>query len=188
MISGHYPMLFAQPYLWQFAAAIIVGAGLVRHFYNLKDAGRSGNWIDWLLVYAAGIAVSLVIVSMDLANRNRSAAAGGEPVQLAEVVTIIQNRCVALPFGDAVGREFQGTAEGHRLRHAGRDRALCRSDSAGGGGDPGDAARQPHGDDAGRARAGRPLGARRRRTDAVPWRCARRTGLEPHPGGAASWR
>jgi uncharacterized membrane protein len=70
MISGHYPMLFAQPYLWQFAAAIIVGAGLVRHYYNLKDAGRSGNWIDWLLVYAAGIAISLVIVSMDLANRN----------------------------------------------------------------------------------------------------------------------
>ncbi|HKC46684.1 MAG TPA: urate hydroxylase PuuD, partial [Gemmatimonadales bacterium] len=62
MISSHYPMLFQQPYAWQFAAAIIVGAGLVRHYYNLKDAGRSGNWIDWLLVYAAGVAVSLVIV------------------------------------------------------------------------------------------------------------------------------
>jgi uncharacterized membrane protein len=112
MISGHYPMLFAQPYLWQFAAAIIVCAGLVRHFYNLKDAGRSGNWIDWLLVYAAGIAVSLVIVSMDLANRNRSAAAGGEPVQLAEVVTIIQNRCVACHSATPSDGSFKGPPKG----------------------------------------------------------------------------
>jgi uncharacterized membrane protein len=112
MISGHYPMLFAQPYLWQFAAAIIVGAGLVRHFYNLKDAGRSGNWIDWLLVYAAGVAVSLVIVSMDLANRNRSAAAGDEPVQLAEVVTIIQNRCVACHSATPSDGSFTGPPKG----------------------------------------------------------------------------
>ncbi len=112
MISGHYPMLFQQPYAWEFAAAIIVGAGLVRHFYNLKDAGRSGNWIDWLLVYAAGIAISLVIVSMDLANRNTSAAAGGEPVQLAEVVTVIQNRCVACHSATPSDGSFKGPPKG----------------------------------------------------------------------------
>jgi uncharacterized membrane protein len=112
MISGHYPMLFAQPYLWQFTAAIIVGAGLVRHYYNVKDAGRRGNWIDWLLVYAAGIAVSLVIVSMDLANRNRSAAAGGEPAQLAEVVTVIQNRCVACHSATPSDGSFKGPPKG----------------------------------------------------------------------------
>jgi uncharacterized membrane protein len=112
MIGGHYPMLFAQPYLWQFAAAIIVGAGLVRHYFNLKDAGRSGNWIDWLLVYAAGIAISLVIVSMDLANKNTSAAAGGEPVQLAEVVTIMQNRCVACHSATPSDGSFKGPPKG----------------------------------------------------------------------------
>jgi len=112
MISGHYPILFEQPYAWQFAAAIIVGAGLVRHYYNLKDAGRSGNWIDWLLVCAAGIAISLVIVSMDLANRNRSAAAGGEPVQLAEVVTVIQNRCVACHSATPSDGSFKGPPKG----------------------------------------------------------------------------
>jgi len=112
MISAHYPMLFAQPYLWQFAAAIIVGAGLVRHYYNLKDAGRRGNWIDWLLVYAAGIAVSLVIVSMDLANRNRSAAAGGGAVQMAEVVTVIQNRCVACHSATPSDGSFKGPPKG----------------------------------------------------------------------------
>jgi uncharacterized membrane protein len=112
MISAHYPMLFAQPYLWQFAAAIIVGAGFVRHYHNLKDAGRSGNWIDWLLVYAAGIAISLVIVSMDLANRNTRAAADGGPVQLAEVVTVIQNRCVACHSATPSDGSFKGPPKG----------------------------------------------------------------------------
>jgi len=112
MISAHYPMLFAQPYLWQFAAAIIVSAGLLRHYFNLKDAGRSGNWIDWLLVYAASIAVSLVIVSMDLANRNRSAAAGGGAVQTAEVVTVIQNRCVACHSATPSDGSFKGPPKG----------------------------------------------------------------------------
>jgi uncharacterized membrane protein len=112
MISGHYPMLFAQPYLWQFAAAIIVGAGLVRHYYNLKDAGRRSNWIDWLLVYAAGIAISLVIVSMDLASRDTRAAAGGGPVQLVEVVTIIENRCVACHSATPSDGSFKGPPRG----------------------------------------------------------------------------
>jgi uncharacterized membrane protein len=112
MISGHYPMLFAQPYLWQFAAAIIVGAGLVRHYYNLKDAGRRSNWIDWLLVYAAGIAMSLVIVNMDLASRNTRAAAGGGPVQLVEVVTIIENRCVACHSATPSDGSFKGPPRG----------------------------------------------------------------------------
>jgi len=112
MISSHYPALFEQPYAWLFAAAIIVGAGLVRHYSNLKDAGRSGNWIDWLLVYAAGIAISLVIVSMDLANRNRSTATAGEPVQLAEVVTVIQNRCVACHSATPSDGSFKGPPKG----------------------------------------------------------------------------
>jgi len=112
MISSHYPMLFQQPYAWEFAAAIIIGAGLVRHYYNLKDAGRSCNWMDWLLVYAAGIAVSLVIVSLDLSNRNRGAAAGGEPVPLADVVTIIQNRCVACHSATPSDGSFAGPPKG----------------------------------------------------------------------------
>jgi uncharacterized membrane protein len=94
MVSGHYPMLFDSPHAWLFFAAIFAIGVLVRHFYNLKDAGRSGNWVDWFLVYAAGIAVTLVIVSLDLSNRGDTAVAG-PPVATAEIVPVIQNRCVA---------------------------------------------------------------------------------------------
>ena len=95
MVSSHYPMLFEQPYAWLFFAAVFAIGALVRHFYNLKDAGRTGSWIDWLLVYAAGVAVALVIVSMDLSGGSDGTPVGGPPVATAEIVPVIQNRCVA---------------------------------------------------------------------------------------------
>jgi uncharacterized membrane protein len=95
MVSGHYPMLFEQPYAWLFFAGVFGIGVLVRHFYNLKDAGRTGSWVDWFLVYAASIAIALIIVSLDLWNRGDAATAEGPPVATAEVVPIIQNRCVA---------------------------------------------------------------------------------------------
>jgi uncharacterized membrane protein len=94
MVSSHYPMLFEQPHAWLFFAAILVIGALVRHYYNLKDAGRRGNWIDWLLVYAAGIAVVLIIVSMERARQDEGVA-GGPPMVTAEILPIIQNRCLA---------------------------------------------------------------------------------------------
>lgn len=94
MVSSHYPLLFERPHAWLVFAAIFVIGALVRHYYNLKDAGRSGNWVDWLLVYAAGIAVALVIISLESSGGPEDAAAGG-PLELSEVVTIIENRCLA---------------------------------------------------------------------------------------------
>jgi uncharacterized membrane protein len=95
MVSNHYPMLFEQPYAWLSFAALFVIAALVRHFYNLKDAGRRGNWIDWLLVYALGIAIVLVIVSVDLSRRNEAIATAGPPMATADILPIIENRCLA---------------------------------------------------------------------------------------------
>ncbi len=95
MVSSHYPMLFEHSQAWLFFAAVFAIGALVRHYHNLKDDGRSGSWIDWLLVYAAGIAVALVIVSMNLSNRGDDAVAEGPPVATAEIVPIIQNRCLS---------------------------------------------------------------------------------------------
>jgi uncharacterized membrane protein len=48
-----------------------------------------------LLVYTAGVAVVLVIANIDLANQNQGAVVAGPPVELAQVVPIIQTRCTA---------------------------------------------------------------------------------------------
>jgi uncharacterized membrane protein len=107
MVSSHYPMLFEQPYAWLVAVAFLIIGALVRHYYNMKDAGRSGNWIDWLLVYAAGVAVVIVIVSIDLSNKESATAVEGPPVELSEIVPIIENRCIACHSANPADGNFQ---------------------------------------------------------------------------------
>jgi uncharacterized membrane protein len=89
MISGHYPMTFASQWNWVILAGIFVVGGLVRHFFNLKHAGRGKLY--WLWV-AAGLIMTLVIaLSMDKPPPVRVA---GVPT-LSTVSAIIQRRCTA---------------------------------------------------------------------------------------------
>ena len=112
MISNHYPMLFNLGYGWFFIAGIILLSGFVRHYANLKDAGRSDNWIDWLLVYAAGVALVLVIASIDLSNQNQGVVVAGPPVELAQVVPIIQTRCTACHSATPSDAHFKTAPKG----------------------------------------------------------------------------
>jgi uncharacterized membrane protein len=112
MVSSHYPMLFEQPYSWLFAAAVIVIGALVRHFYNLRDAGRTGSVVDGLLVYAAGVAVVLVVVSLELSESATGTAVEGPPAELAEVVTIIENRCLVCHSAEPADASFPRPPKG----------------------------------------------------------------------------
>ncbi|MGH6931629.1 MAG: urate hydroxylase PuuD [Dongiaceae bacterium] len=95
MVSNHYPMLYDPAISWIYAVGIIVIGGLLRLYANATHAGRGGNRIDWLLVYAAGVVVALVMFSIEISSRNGAALTAGPPASLAEVVPIIQNRCVS---------------------------------------------------------------------------------------------
>jgi len=112
MISNHYPVLFNLGYGWLFVLGIILLSVCIRHYANLKDAGRSGNRIDWLLVYAVGIAVVLVIASIDLSNQNQGVVVAGPPVELAQVVPIIQTRCTACHSSTPSDAHFKAPPKG----------------------------------------------------------------------------
>ncbi len=89
MISGHYPMTFASQWNWVLLAGIFIVGGLVRHFFNLKHAGRGRQYWLWI---AAGLIMAIVIaISM---QRPRLAKTAGVPT-LAAVSEIIQRRCAA---------------------------------------------------------------------------------------------
>src|SRR5215475_421307 len=112
MISNHYPVLFNLGYGWLFVAGIILLSVCIRHYANLKDAGRRGDWIDWLLVYAVGIAAVLVIASIDLSNQNQGVVVAGPPVDLAQVVPIIQTRCTACHSATPSDAHFKAPPKG----------------------------------------------------------------------------
>lgn len=91
MVSNHYPMTYAHPRGWLILGALGFIGGLIRHYYNLRHAGRDRPW----LLVAAGVAFAAVaLLSMAGAPGSRTAAAGEAPVDLSAVRDVIAVRCV----------------------------------------------------------------------------------------------
>jgi uncharacterized membrane protein len=67
---------------------VLLIGGLVRHFYNLRHAGRRPQW--WLWPAAAALALVLVAVSM---QRPQIVAEGEAAAPFALVRSIIDERC-----------------------------------------------------------------------------------------------
>jgi len=86
MISNHYPMTFGHPHAWLVLIAILLLAGFVRHFFNLRHRGRTAWWIP------ATAAVGALLVAVAMAPRNSSGTAAPP---FADVQRIVEARCAA---------------------------------------------------------------------------------------------
>lgn len=62
MISGHYPLSYSSPHAWAMVGLVLVAGGVVRHFYNVRHAGRGDPWWTWGL--ASACVAAAVVVSM----------------------------------------------------------------------------------------------------------------------------
>ena len=63
MISGHYPLTFMSAYAWVIVGLILIAGGVIRHFYNVRHAGRGDPWWTWLLA-AACIALAIYVSTL----------------------------------------------------------------------------------------------------------------------------
>jgi uncharacterized membrane protein len=93
MLSNHYPLLYARADSWVYVAGVLVLGGLVRHYFNAKDGGLAGWWLDWLLPAAALLAAAMIASTFDFSRASATADAG--PATMAEVQPIFQQRCQA---------------------------------------------------------------------------------------------
>jgi uncharacterized membrane protein len=89
MISNHYPMTFASRWSWLIFAGVLLVGGLVRHFYNLRHAGRRPQW--WL--WPAAAAVTVVLVALTLPRPTLVAEGEAALVTLAEIRPVLEQRC-----------------------------------------------------------------------------------------------
>lgn len=90
MVSNHYPMTYGHSLNWAVLAALLVLGALVRHWANLHDAGRRAFWIP--PVATAGL-LALAFVAQP--RPMTSATAPAETAGFAEVMAVLERRCVA---------------------------------------------------------------------------------------------
>ena len=89
MLSGHFPSSYGHSYSWLVLVAMMVIGAWIRHFFNLRHAGRT----VWAIPVTAALAIAGVAVAIRPGGGgNRVAVAGVVP--FARVHAIVEQRCV----------------------------------------------------------------------------------------------
>jgi uncharacterized membrane protein len=88
MISNHYPMIFASPLNWLWLAGLGIAGWTIRHFFNLRNAGR---FEPQVLLLGALAFVTVAVISESVKPK----PAAGVPVpSFAAVRAIVDRHCV----------------------------------------------------------------------------------------------
>jgi uncharacterized membrane protein len=88
MISNHFPFTYGHSYEWLILVVLLVIGVWIRHFFNLRHAGRT----VWAIPVTAAIAIAVLAI---LIRPPGQSAAGAAPVPFARVTQIIDARCTA---------------------------------------------------------------------------------------------
>ncbi len=88
MISNHYPMIFAAPLNWLWLAGLGIAGWTIRHYFNLRNAGRNAPQV---LVF--GALAFLLVAVLNESARPQPPVAERVPAY-AEVRAIVDKHCV----------------------------------------------------------------------------------------------
>ena len=89
MLSNHFPSAYGHSYAWIVLVALMVTGAWIRHFFNLRHAGRTVWWIP--------VTAALAIAAVAVAIRPGGSSGGGvaaAPVSFSQAQAIVQERCV----------------------------------------------------------------------------------------------
>jgi uncharacterized membrane protein len=88
MFSNHFPFTYAHSYAWLILVVLLLIGAWVRHFFNLRHAGRT----VWAIPATAALAIAVLAI---LIRPQTESAAGAPEVAFAQVARIMEQRCVA---------------------------------------------------------------------------------------------
>jgi uncharacterized membrane protein len=103
MISNHYAMTYSHAYSWLVLAAIMAAGVLIRHFFNLRHAGKvSPAYPIAGVLLLAGVAVAIAPAPRKAVAAPVTAAVAGDDhasapaaASLASVQQVVAQRCVS---------------------------------------------------------------------------------------------
>ena len=88
MLSNHFPFTYGHSYQWLILVVLLVIGAWVRHFFNLRHAGRT----VWAIPISAAVAIAVLAI---LIRPQDESSAGGPAVPFARVARVIDARCTA---------------------------------------------------------------------------------------------
>jgi uncharacterized membrane protein len=88
MLSNHFPAAYGHSWAWLVLVALMAIGAWIRHFFNLRHAGRTVWWIP--VTAALGIAA----VAVAIRPADGSSGRGAATVSVAQARAIVQERCV----------------------------------------------------------------------------------------------
>jgi uncharacterized membrane protein len=88
MISNHFPFTYGHSYSWLILVVLLVIGAWIRHFFNLRHAGRT--------VWAIPVTAALAIAALAIVIRPQTESAAGTPaVPFTQVARVVDMRCTA---------------------------------------------------------------------------------------------
>jgi uncharacterized membrane protein len=87
MISVHFAFTYEHERAWAVLVALVLIGAWIRHFFNLRHAGRT-EWFIPITAVAAALVLAIAI------RPDESGGAAGRPADEAAAVAIVQQRCV----------------------------------------------------------------------------------------------
>jgi uncharacterized membrane protein len=107
MISNHFPFTYGHDQGWLVLVALVVIGAFVRHFFNLRHAGRNAWWIP--------VTASVAVVALAVAIRPDEGGGGDRParaVTAEEAQAIVQQRCVPCHAAEPTQEGFDSPPAG----------------------------------------------------------------------------
>jgi uncharacterized membrane protein len=120
MISNHHPLSFATRWNWLIVAVVIVVGAVIRHFYNMRHAGRPSPWWTWG-VATVGMALVVWLSAAPPLAEDTSALAGDrsavapDAVAFAEIENIVLSRCSMCHAAEPLWAGIAAPPKGVRL-------------------------------------------------------------------------
>jgi len=109
MISNHFPTTYGSEWNWVILFAIAMLSVLVRHYFNTRH--ESQKWA-WTLPAAAVGMLALAFVTKPASIEASAASANAEPVTLAQVTSIVNERCTSCHAANPTSNMFTAPPAG----------------------------------------------------------------------------
>jgi len=108
MVSNHYPIVFGHSWSPLIALGVVLGGGLVRHYFNKADAGL----LDWTAKAAIPAAAVVLIALIAVTAYRPGAGSTGAAVAFADVHPIVEKHCTTCHSARPTNADFPEAPKG----------------------------------------------------------------------------